>query len=104
MQYVALPFFALEVALRLMGRGDIVWKVADETPYEDVLYATVQCNLFEDEDTACKPPFAGWFGTPEHEARSRLPEMRPLEQIGAACADSAKHRLPKEGFSVRSLV
>mmetsp|Transcript_54246 Transcript_54246/g.129298 ORF Transcript_54246/g.129298 Transcript_54246/m.129298 type:complete len:745 (-) Transcript_54246:30-2264(-) len=102
----AMVFSATEVALRLMGRGDLVWKVGEDATYSDLLYATSQCNLF-DEDTCKDTGIAAWFGRvavngSPRRVRKQLPGVRPPGPMpGPPCANPlASFDLRGHEFSV----
>mmetsp|Transcript_3649 Transcript_3649/g.9253 ORF Transcript_3649/g.9253 Transcript_3649/m.9253 type:complete len:695 (+) Transcript_3649:39-2123(+) len=72
----AMVFSATEVALRLMGRGDIVWTVDCDSTYDDVLYSSAKCNLFDsghEEDTG----IAAWFGRVAIKGSKRRERKQP---------------------------
>mmetsp|Transcript_65442 Transcript_65442/g.122060 ORF Transcript_65442/g.122060 Transcript_65442/m.122060 type:complete len:749 (-) Transcript_65442:118-2364(-) len=76
----AVIFSLTEIALRLMGKSDIVWKCDDETQWQDLLDSTVHCNLFDNE----KQSDVGWLGAfgmrrvAKKPHRPQLPKVEPM--------------------------
>mmetsp|Transcript_25425 Transcript_25425/g.58549 ORF Transcript_25425/g.58549 Transcript_25425/m.58549 type:complete len:742 (+) Transcript_25425:71-2296(+) len=89
----AVIFSLTEIALRMMGKSDLVWKCDDETQWQDLLDATVHCNLFDNEKQADP---SGWLGAMvmrrggKRPPRPQLPKVEPMRPQAAPAPGNAQ--------------